>query len=292
MRGASWLGRAGLHARSVVARIEPGLLVRLAPAAALGALALTAVIASGQQRGGSSGYVPYCYTAEECPRTPYDGRFTFVRVYFDTRGGGFGGCRMSREPPWHHDRPNAERNLSSIMREISFTRTFDGPTGGNVFALDDPEVFRYPVLWLAEPGCWVPTDDDAEKLREYLLKGGFMIFDDFGGRDMYNLIAQMQRVLPDLQPLRMTGEEPIFKAFFDIELSALAINEQGYRDGTPDYWGLFEDNDPSKRQLVIMNNNNDIGEYIDYDATGFYPVDLANEAYKLGVNYMIYALTH
>ncbi|MGH7449339.1 MAG: DUF4159 domain-containing protein, partial [Longimicrobiales bacterium] len=54
----------------------------------------------------------------------------------------------------------------------------------------------------------------------------------------------------------------------------------------------FEDNDPTKRQLVIMNNNNDIGEYMDYNVTGFFPVDLANEAYKLGVNYMIYALTH
>ena len=269
---------------------SPGLLVRLAPAAALTVLALTAVVTSAQQRGMPRGYVPYCYEPDECPRTPYDGRFTFVRVYFDTRGG-YGGFRGGREPLWHHDRPNAERNLSSIMREVSLTRTFDGPTGGNVFALDDPEMFRYPVLWLAEAGFWQPTDDEVEQLRAYLLKGGFMIFDDFSGRDMYHLVAQLQRVLPELQPIRMTGEEPIFKAFFDIELDQLAIN-QGRRGQAPDYWGLFEDNDPTKRQLVIMNNNNDIGEYIDYDATGFFPVDLANEAYKLGVNYMIYALTH
>jgi hypothetical protein len=269
---------------------SPGLLVRLAPATALTVLALTAVVTSAQQRGMPRDYVPYCYEPSACPRTPYDGRFTFVRVYFDTRGG-YGGFRGGREPLWHHDRPNAERNLSSIMREVSLTRTFDGPTGGNVFALDDPEIFRYPVLWLAEAGFWQPTDDEVEQLRTYLLKGGFMIFDDFSGGDMYHLVAQLQRVLPELQPIRMTGEEPIFKAFFDIELDQLAIN-QGRRGQAPDYWGLFEDNDPTKRQLVIMNNNNDIGEYIDYDATGFFPVDLANEAYKLGVNYMIYALTH
>jgi hypothetical protein len=272
-----------------------GRVMRTVPAVAFAALALTAVIASAQQRGRQSDYVPYCYTPDECPRAPYDGRFTFVRVYFDSRSGGGGfGRRRGRggEPEWHHDRPNAERNLSAIMREISFTRTFDGPTGGNVFALDDPEIFRYPVLWLAEPGFWVPADEEVEKLREYLLKGGFMIFDDFDGGAMYNLEAQMRRVLPELQPIRMTGEEPIFKAFFDIELSELEINQgAGYRDA-PDYWGLFEDNDPAKRQLVIMNNNNDIGEFIDYDATGFFPVNLANEAYKLGVNYMVYALTH
>jgi hypothetical protein len=269
---------------------RPSALLRLAPAAALAGLATTAVIAAAQQRG--SGYVPECHQARDCPRTAYDGRFTFVRVYFDTRGG-YGGFRGGRgEPPWHHDRPNAERNLSAIMREISLVRTFDGPTGGNVFQLDDPEIFRYPVLWMAEPGFWVPTDDEVESLRAYLLKGGFIIFDDFDGRDMYNLVAQMQRVLPDLRPIRMTGGEPIFKAFFDIDPSALAINRQGYRGSAPDYWGLFEDNDPTKRQVAIMNNNNDIGEYIDYNDTGFFSVDLANEAYKLGVNYMIYALTH
>lgn len=270
-------------------------LLRLAPALAFAALALSAVIASAQQRGGRQyGDVPRCYEPDECPRTPYDGRFTFVRVYFDTRGGGFRGGRGGRggEPPWHHDRPYAERNLSAIMREISLAQTFDGPTGGNVFALDDPEIFRYPVLWLSEPGFWQPSDDEVEKLREYLLKGGFMIFDDFGGRqDTWNLMEQLRRVLPELEPIRLTGAEPIFKSFFDIELDALTIN-QSNRGSRPTYWGLFEDNDTSRRQLVIMNVDNDIGEFMEYSATGFYAVDLSNDAYKLGVNYMIYALTH
>jgi hypothetical protein len=253
------------------------------------ALAATAVIAAAQQRGGFGRDVPICHEVRDCPLTPYDGRFTFVRVFFEARGGfgGFGG----REPLWHHDRPFAERNLSAIMREVSFARTFDGPTGGNVFELTNPEIFRYPVLWLAEPGFWHPSEAEVEALRAYLLKGGFIIFDDFGGRDMAHLADQLRRVLPDLQPLRMTGTEPIFKAFFDIELGALQINARG-RGPAPDYWGLFENNDPTRRQLVIMNNNNDIGEYMDYNDVGFFPIDLANEAYKLGVNYMLYALTH
>ncbi|HEX6135479.1 MAG TPA: DUF4159 domain-containing protein [Longimicrobiales bacterium] len=270
-------------------------LLRLTPALALAALALSAVIASAQQRGGRQYRdVPQCNQPDECPRTPYDGRFTFVRVYFDTRGGSLGGFGRgrTREPPWHHDRPYAERNLSAILREVSLVQTFDGPTGGNVFALDDPEIFRYPVLWLSEPGFWVPTDDEVEALRAYLLKGGFMIFDDFGGYgEMSNLVEQLHRALPELEPIRLTGDEPVFKSFFDIELGALTINQSNRASG-PTYWGLFEDNDRSKRQLVIMNADNDIGEYMEYSAEGFYPVDMSNDAYKLAVNYMVYALTH
>jgi hypothetical protein len=260
---------------------------------ALGALGLSTVIVAAQQYGDR---VPWCYEPKECPQTPYDGRLTFVRVFFEesrSGRGGFGGFRGrgGGEPAWHHDRPNAERNLSAILREVSYARTFDGPTGGNVFPLSDPEIFRYPVIWLAEPGYWEPNAAEIEALRAYLLKGGFMIFDDFGGWDRDHLFDVMRRVVPDLQPVRLTGAEPIFKAFFDIELDELRINARG-RGQSPEYWGLFEDNDPAKRQIVIMNNNNDIGEYMDYEPTGFFAVDLANEAYKLGVNYMVYALTH
>lgn len=254
------------------------------------ALAASAVIVAAQQRYGRD--VPYCYRPEECPRAPYDGRFTFVRVFFEESRRGFGGYRGGRgEPFWHHDRPYAERNLSAIMREVSYARTFDGPTGGNVFALTDPEIFRYPVLWLAEPGFWAPTDDEIEALRSYLLKGGFMIFDDYGGGATDYLEDVMRRVLPELEPIRLTGEEPIFKSFFDVKLDELRINTSN-RGQPPEYWGLFENNDPTRRQLVIMNHDNDIGEFMDYEPTGFFAVDLANEAYKLGVNYMIYALTH
>jgi hypothetical protein len=265
---------------------------------ALVAVAATAVIASAQQRrGGGPSAVPYCYQPSECPRTAYDGRFTFVRLYFDTRnsGRGFGSGRFGGgggEPGWHHDRPEAEYNLSAIMRELSTLRTFDGITGGNVFGLDDREVFRYPVIWVSEPGYWVPDDDHVRSLREYLLKGGFMIFDDFQERrgDFDNLVAQMRRVLPELRPIQLTGAEQIFHSFFDIDLNALQLGDLTY--GPLTYWGLFEDNDVSKRQIAIMNVNNDIGEYMEFSATGFYPVDITNEAYKLATNYIIYALTH
>jgi hypothetical protein len=253
----------------------------------IGLLAATAVLAAAQRRGDE-----WCFTPRECPSTPYDGRFTFVRVFHDG-GSGLGAFRGGRggggEPPWHHDRPTAERNLSSILRELSLLRTFDGWHGGNVFALGDPEIFRYPVLWMSEPGYWQPTEAEVEALRAYLKKGGFIIFDDFRGQHWRNFAAQMQRVMPELVPIRLTGAEPIFRTFFDIEMNAL--NVQAYNE-VPEYWGFFEDNDPTRRQIAVMNYNNDLGEFMEYSATGFFPVDLSNEAYKLGVNYIVYALTH
>jgi hypothetical protein len=265
--------------------------VSAAALVALLGLATTAIIAAAQQgrRGGDR--AEWCYSPADCPRSPYDGTFTFARVYFESAGGGLGnfGGFGGGEPPWHHDRPTAERNLSSILREVSFLRAFSGWHGGNVFALDDPEIFRYPVLWLAEPGYWQPTRGEAEALRAYLLKGGFIIFDDFRGWHWENFEIQMRRVLPELQPIRLTGSEPIFRTFFDLDLASL--NVRAYNE-LPEYWGIFEDNDPRKRQLAVINYNNDIGEFMEYSATGFAPVDITNQAYKLAVNYVVYALTH
>jgi hypothetical protein len=254
---------------------------------ALLAVAVTAMVVDAQQ-GRRGGRAEWCYTPEECPRAEYDGRFTFARVYFPA-GGGSGMSGGFGEPPWHHDRPWAERNLSAIIREISYLRAFDGWHGGNVFALDDPEIFRYPVLWMAEPGYWVPTPAEIEGLRAYLEKGGFIIFDDFFDGHWRNFELQMGRVLPGLRPIPLTGDEPLFRSFFDIDMNGLNIV---YRGRSPEFYGIFEDNDPTRRQIAMINYNGDIGEFMEYSAEGFAPVDITNEAYKLAVNYIMYALTH
>jgi hypothetical protein len=257
-------------------------------------LLLSGVAPAAARQGGwrafedwrSYGNCPYDVNA--CIRAPYDGRFTFLRVYFDdggARGSGFRG--FGREPPWHHDKPFAERNLSAILRELTSLQTFDGSHGGNAFALTDPEIFRYPILWLAEPGRWVPSDAEVRALRAFLLKGGFIIFDDFSGGDWRNFTAQMQRVLPEMRPIRLTGNEPIFRSFFDIDINALNLE---FDRQPAEFWGIFEDNDPKKRQIAVINYNNDIGEYMEYSATGF--TIATNEAYRLAVNYIFYALMH
>jgi hypothetical protein len=252
----------------------------------LAGLGVTAALVDAQEGRRGGGRAEWCFSPEECPRAPYDGRFTFARVYFGASldfGMGFG------EPPWHHDRPWAERNLSSIIREISYMRTFDGWHGGNVFALDDPEIFRHPVLWMAEPGFWNPSDAQVAALREYLLKGGFIIFDDFFGGHWNNFARQMARVLPELRPIPLTGAEPVFRAFFEIDPAGLNIVYRGY---SPEFYGIFEDNDPTRRQLAMINYNADIGEFMEFSATGFAPVDVTNEAYKLAVNYVFYTMVY
>jgi hypothetical protein len=124
-----------------------------------------------------------------------------------------------------------------------------------------------------------------------LLKGGFLIFDDFVSDDWYNLETQLQRVLPEYRPIEIDVDHPIFHSFFDMEGETIYVPHP-YRNVRPIYYGLFEDNDPTKRMLAIVNYNNDIAEYWEWSDTGWLPIDLTNDAYKLGVNYMIYALTH
>jgi hypothetical protein len=251
----------------------------------LGATASAAVFAQGFGRSRRSG-PEYAVQGN----TPYDGRFVFVRLRYDESclasfgRRGRGGC-----PHWYHDYPDGEVHFSKILQEITLLdiRT----DGSNILSLDDPELFYYPVAYMAEPGFWEVTDAQAANFRAYLLKGGFAIFDDFRGQDWINLQDQMRRVLPDAQWMPVDGTSPIFHSFFEIDdpLALLPPYDQGL---APSYWGLYEHNDPAGRVMAIANVNNDISEYWEYSGTGVYVVDLSNEAYKFGINYAIYAMTH
>src|SRR5690606_6713958 len=108
-------------------------------------------------------------------------------------------------------------------------------------------LFSYPIAYMSEPGCWIVTDEEAALLRAYLLKGGFIIFDDFQGYDMENLREQMRRVLPYGQWVELAPTHPIFNSFFEIK--NFQLGWYGY--GRETYYGLFEDNDPNKRLMAI-----------------------------------------
>ena len=116
---------------------------------------------------------------------PYDGRFTFARIRFEPLGGGEG--FFGRDLKWDHDFPRGERNLMKILSEISTLRPY--MDGGTVLTLDDPELFKFPLAYLCEPGFWTLTDKEADGLRNYLLKGGFLIIDDFVDDQWYNFEA-------------------------------------------------------------------------------------------------------
>jgi hypothetical protein len=222
---------------------------------------------------------------------PYRGLVTFVRlrftpdeVGFGNGGGFFGGVDYS----WDHDYPRADQHLMTLLKELTAIGVETG--GGNILSARDPELFRYPVAYMAEPGHWTLTDDEAATLRAYLQKGGFIIFDDFAGyTQFFGFQESLLKVLPDARLLQLDASHPIFHSFFEIDTLDF---RHPYYDVDASFFGVFEDNDPTKRLLLIANVNNDIGESWEWSDTGFIPIDLSNRAFRLGVNYLVYALTH
>jgi hypothetical protein len=216
----------------------------------------------------------------------YDGRFTFVRLRW---GSDFAFSRRGFGSAWNHDYPRAEQHLGMILQELT---NLDIHTDGSlILTLDDPELFKYPVAFMWEPGFWNLTDREAAQFRAYLLKGGFAVFEDFDGAQQWsNFESQMRRVLPDARFVRLDNTHRIFNSFFQVkDIDAIVHPMSGIR---PSYYGIFEDNDPSKRLMVVANFDNDVPEYWEWSGEGLFPFDASNEAYKLGVNYVIYGLTH
>jgi hypothetical protein len=224
-------------------------------------------------------------------RLEYDGHFTFVRLRWRT--GTFGGAVAAGMGPnmWAHEYPRAEQNLMSVIGDLTLINA--KVNGSLILGLDDPALFRYPVAMLWEPGFWLMTDREAARLREYLLKGGFLIVNDFEDDQWHNFEGQMHRVLPSSRWIPMENSHPIFNTFFEIERPDLphppGHHLYGYRAR---YLGLFEDNNPKGRLMVIANYDTNLAEFWQMGHSGFFPIDASNNAFKLGVNYMIYALTH
>jgi hypothetical protein len=216
----------------------------------------------------------------------YDGRFTFVRLRW---GSDLGGFRRGGGAAWNHDYPRAESHLARILKELT---AIDVRTDGSlVLSLDDPELLKYPIAFMWEPGFWNLTDREALAFRAYLRKGGFVVFEDFDGAQQWSHFeAQMRRVLPDARWVKLDNSHRIFDTFFKVKDAHAIVHPMvGI---APSYYGMFEDNDPTRRLIAVANFDNDIPEYWEWSGQGYYPVDTSNEAYKLGVNYVIYGLTH
>lgn len=252
------------------------------PRAAAGVCALSAALLAGGRAERAWVPVEPPPQRQQARAIPYNGRFTFTRLMY-------GGDRFGRRGggSWSHDYPDADLNIPEILEFMTSINVTTGAS--NVFTLDDPRLFQYPMLYISEPGFWTITDSEAASLRDYVLKGGFLIFDDFEGNQLHNMVAQVERALPGFELIEIGPEHEIFDSFFlvdDIYIPHPLV------DVTPVYYGIFLDNDPSRRMLAIVNHNNDLAEYWEWAATGYFPVDITNEAYKLGVNYIVYAMTH
>lgn len=258
-----------------------GLVIALVVAGAAVALA---------QRGGFGRFDLLRPPPRPASNVRYDGRFTFVRIAYQTLPGGYW---YQGQPAWSHGTPISEQNLMRIADALT---TLAPHIETNVLSLEDPEIFKYPVLYLIEPSWWQMTEVEARMLRAFLDKGGFVIIDDFktenwrGGRGWAQFADNMARVDRDAEFLDLDVSQPIFHQFFDIE--SLDIFPQAYNAGQPIFRGLFEDNDPTKRMYAIANYQNDLSEFWEFSGTGRFVVDETNEAYKVGVNQFIYGLTH
>ena len=206
----------------------------------------------------------------------YNSHFAFTRIRY-------------RNGNWSHDYPMGDQNLSAILEYITNTRVH--LDGSNILDLDDPRIFENPVIYMSEPGYWTTDDAEAANLRAYLLKGGFIIFDDFDGEaDWVNLVTQMKRALPEHHFIRLDVTHPIFQSFFGLK--TLNIPHPMLPGIEPVFLGLFEDNQPSGRMMAIANWNNDVGDYWEWSAEGLYGDAPTNDAYRLGVNYLVYEMTH
>jgi len=216
-------------------------------------------------------------------------KFTFVRIKYGDQefGGGARSYRyqLGRWPPWSHDWPRGGQHFMKILSEV--TKVDPNPEEV-IIGFDDPRLFKYPFAYLCEVGFMYLNDKEIEGLREYCLRGGFIIVDDFRGeRELYNLQAQLRRAFPDLELQELDLSHPVFNCFFTIKTLDMI---PPYGTGAPvKFYGLI---DKYGRLMMIVNYNNDISEYWEWSDDPMMPIEESNEAYKFGVNYAIYALTH
>ncbi len=260
-----------------------------------GPLALVAALTSGSFAAAAAGQ--WVDPPEvQYHNLPYNGQFTFARIRFTpTNWRPTGAQAWGLDLSWNHDYPRADQRLPEILELVTGVQPNLG--GSTIVSLTDPELFQYPWAYLCEVGALTLTEEEVANLRAYLLKGGFVVVDDFTGYHWYNFEEQMQRVIPGAQWVEIDQLHPIFNVFFEIDDLSFGVRQYGFRRGFrgydyPRYLALFEDNDPTQRILMIANYDNDIGEYWEWAESGYISIDLTNQAYKLGVNYVIYSMTH
>jgi hypothetical protein len=261
---------------------------------------LAAVTSPGeapQRRRGFGGFGRYSSvgSSTDLPvnEIPYAGKFTFLRLRFDeaytspSRAYEFG-----IDQGWNHDYPRAEYNLSLMLDELTSIEVTVDYRGGNIFSFTDPQLYNYPFVYISEPGYWVPSEEEIKGIGEYLLKGGFIMVDDMESDDTDAFYRIMQEAIPGTEFVILDTTHPIFNCFFEISQEDIFNQYYRSRYGNPVIFGVYEDNDPSKRLLAVVNHNQDIGESWEFSNTGYVPPDQANNSYKIGMNYVICSMLH
>jgi hypothetical protein len=227
-----------------------------------------------------------------------NGEFAFVRVQYDNLmgsgfrggfGGGYGGT-------WRTDFPDADSNFLRGVARLTNVRVMPEPI---VLRLDDDSIFDYPFLYALEMGrnggpYFSPRELD--NLREYLLRGGFMLIDDFWGTRQWDAFySAFSQVFPDREIIELQPDHEIFRTFYDIDGPQM-IPVIGNPDNRPEQDVDRASNhavlDDFGRVMVLINWNSDMGDGWEHTYDPAYPTRYANLAYQLGINYLIYSMTH
>jgi hypothetical protein len=154
--------------------------------------------------------------------------------------------------------------------------------------IDSPDLFKYPFTYMSEPGFLELNPKDVENFREYLDRGGFVLVDDFRGpRHLQNLIYQMKKVYPNREIIQLDVTHPVFTSFYTIETLDMIPPYPG--SGPVQFLGLLDD---EGRLQMVINYNNDLSEFWEKLDRAEIPLELAANSLRLGVNYLVYALTH
>ena len=162
---------------------------------------------------------------------------------------------------------------------------------GRIIQLTDDRVFDYPWLYAVEVGQWYLSDSEAARMREYLDRGGFLIVDDFWGPYEWSVFVEsMLRVFPDRPIVELGEDHALLHVLYDLDQRTQIPGRGGNRRGTVPHWrGIFDD---ENRLVVAINFNMDMGDAWEHADDAYYPEPLTALAYRFGVNYVIYSMTH
>ncbi len=224
------------------------------------------------------------------PSRDTEAEFTFVRVvYTGLQGWGY-------YKNWYTDWPKADRQFILGIQRLTNIKTADQ---GKTIPLTDKEIFRYPFIYSVEVGHWNLTDDEARALREYLRRGGFLFCDDFWGSvEWENFQRNVARILPGMKIVEIPKAHPIFHSYYDIPeiIQTPNVGNALYKSTTfeedghvPHCRGIFDDNG---RLMVVINWNTDLGDAWEWADLPGYPAKYSTYAYQIGINAIIYAMSH
>lgn len=221
--------------------------------------------------------------------------WAFARLRYPSYRAPNQGRRWAAMGNWTIDSPAADRHFSQGVRRLS---RIHARSEYQVVDLDSDEVYNWPWIYAVETGHWALTDDQCKKLRDYLNRGGFLMTDDFHGTFEWQVFMEsMSRVFPDRPVVELENDDPIFHVLFDLQdrvqvpgVAALMRGVTYEYDGIEPRWRAIKDD--KGRVLVAICHNMDLGDAWEHADNPAYPEKMTSLAYRIGLNYIIYSMTH